>query len=269
MTFTHNYVTAAPEIFLAIASMVLLMIGVFRGDGSTRLLSYLAVLAFAVTLAIVWQAESASAVSFAGMYISDRFTSFAKVLVLIASGAGLIMSQGYIKEEGMNRFEYPVLFVLATLGMLMMISANDLIALYMGIELQSLALYVIAAFNRDSLRSTEAGLKYFVLGALSSGMLLYGCSLIYGFTGSTGFAEIAAALKGVEKGSVGLIVGIVFLCAGLAFKVSAVPFHMWTPDVYEGAPTPVTAFFAVAPKVAALALFMRALIVPFIAVSAD
>ena len=269
MTFTHNYVTAAPEIFLAIASMVLLMIGVFRGDGSTRLLSYLAVLAFAVTLAIVWQAESASAVSFAGMYISDRFTSFAKVLVLIASGAGLIMSQGYIKEEGMNRFEYPVLFVLATLGMLMMISANDLIALYMGIELQSLALYVIAAFNRDSLRSTEAGLKYFVLGALSSGMLLYGCSLIYGFTGSTGFAEIAAALKEVEKGSVGLIVGIVFLCAGLAFKVSAVPFHMWTPDVYEGAPTPVTAFFAVAPKVAALALFMRALIVPFIAVSAD
>ena len=269
MTFSHNYVTAAPEIFLAIASMVLLMIGVFRGDGSTRLLSYLAVLAFAVTLAIVWQAESASAISFAGMYISDKFTSFAKVLVLIASGAGLIMSQDYIKEEGMNRFEYPVLFVLATLGMLMMISANDLIALYMGIELQSLALYVIAAFNRDSLRSTEAGLKYFVLGALSSGMLLYGCSLIYGFTGSTGFAEIAAALKGVENGSVGLIVGIVFLCAGLAFKVSAVPFHMWTPDVYEGAPTPVTAFFAVAPKVAALALFMRALIVPFFAVSAD
>ena len=269
MTFTHNYVTAAPEIFLAIASMVLLMIGVFRGDGSTRLLSYLAVLAFAVTLAIVWQAESAAAVSFAGMYISDRFTSFAKVLVLIASGAGLIMSQGYIKEEGMNRFEYPVLFVLATLGMLMMISANDLIALYMGIELQSLALYVIAAFNRDSLRSTEAGLKYFVLGALSSGMLLYGCSLIYGFTGSTGFAEIAAALKWVENGSVGLIVGIVFLCAGLAFKVSAVPFHMWTPDVYEGAPTPVTAFFAVAPKVAALAFFMRALLVPFFAVSAD
>ena len=269
MTFTHNYIAAAPEIFLAITSMVLLMIGVFRGNSSTRVLSYLAVLAFVITAALVWQSGSPSVVSFAGMYVSDSFTSFAKVMVLIASGAGLIMSQGYIKEEGMNRFEYPVLFVLATLGMMMMISANDLIALYMGIELQSLALYVVAAFKRDSLRSTEAGLKYFVLGALSSGMLLYGCSLIYGFTGSTGFDAIALALKGADNASVGLIVGIVFLCAGLAFKVSAVPFHMWTPDVYEGAPTPVTAFFAVAPKVAALALFMRALMIPFFTVSAD
>ena len=269
MTFTHNYIAAAPEIFLAITSMVLLMIGVFRGNSSTRVLSYLAVLAFVITVALVWQSGSPSVVSFAGMYVSDSFTSFAKVMVLIASGAGLIMSQGYIKEAGMNRFEYPVLFILATLGMMMMISANDLIALYMGIELQSLALYVVAAFKRDSLRSTEAGLKYFVLGALSSGMLLYGCSLIYGFTGSTGFEAIAMALKGADKASVGLIVGIVFLCAGLAFKVSAVPFHMWTPDVYEGAPTPVTAFFAVAPKVAALALFMRALMIPFFTVSAD
>ena len=269
MTFAHDYAVAAPEIFLAIASMVLLMIGVFRGDSGTRMLSWLAVAAFAVTLVMVWQADSASHVSFAGMYVADSFTAFAKTLVLIASAAGLIMSLGYIKEEGMNRFEYPVLFVLATLGMLMMISANDLISLYMGIELQSLALYVIAAFKRDSLRSTEAGLKYFVLGALSSGMLLYGCSLIYGFTGATGFNDIAAALEGQDRASIGLIVGIVFLCAGLAFKVSAVPFHMWTPDVYEGAPTPVTAFFAIAPKVAALALFMRALIVPFIAVSAD
>jgi NADH-quinone oxidoreductase subunit N len=190
-------------------------------------------------------------------------------MVLIASAAGLIMSMGYIRDEGMARFEYPVLFILATLGMMMMISANDLIALYMGIELQSLALYVIAAFQRDSLRSTEAGLKYFVLGALSSGMLLYGCSLIYGFTGATGFDAIAGALRGQDHAGIGLIVGIVFLCAGLAFKVSAVPFHMWTPDVYEGAPTPVTAFFAVAPKIAALALFMRALIIPFLAISAD
>ena len=269
MNFSHNYIAAAPEIFLAIAAMVLLMIGVFRGNRSTGLLSYLAVFAFAVALVLVWQTESPNVVSFSGMYVSDSFTSFTKVMVLIACGAGLIMSQGYIKEEGMNRFEYPVLFVLATLGMMMMISANDLIALYMGIELQSLALYVVAAFKRDSLRSTEAGLKYFVLGALSSGMLLYGCSLIYGFTGSTGFEAIASALSGADKASVGLIVGIVFLCAGLAFKVSAVPFHMWTPDVYEGAPTPVTAFFAVAPKVAALALFMRALIVPFFTVSAD
>ncbi len=269
MTFAHDYAVAAPEIFLAIASMVLLMIGVYRGNGATRLLSWLAVLCFAITLAMVLQADPVSNVSFAGMYVADSFTAFTKALVLIASAAGLIMSLGYIKEEGMNRFEYPVLFVLATLGMLMMISANDLIALYMGIELQSLALYVIAAFKRDSLRSTEAGLKYFVLGALSSGMLLYGCSLIYGFTGATGFDTIAKFMEGREQASIGLIVGIVFMCAGLAFKVSAVPFHMWTPDVYEGAPTPVTAFFAIAPKVAALALFMRALIVPFLAVSAD
>ncbi len=269
MSFAHDYATAAPEIFLAIAAMGLLMLGVFRGNGSTRLLSWLAVLCFAITLIMVLRAPEASAVSFAGMYVADGFTAFAKALVLIASAAGLIMSLGYIKEEGMNRFEYPVLFVLATLGMLMMISANDLIALYMGIELQSLSLYVIAAFKRDSLRSTEAGLKYFVLGALSSGMLLYGCSLIYGFTGATGFDAIATAMRGQEHASIGLIVGIVFLCAGLAFKVSAVPFHMWTPDVYEGAPTPVTAFFAIAPKVAGLALFMRALIVPFLAISAD
>ena len=269
MANAHDYATAAPEIFLAVSAMVLLMLGVFRGDQSTKLLSWLAVAAFAATLLMVLRAPAESSVSFAGMYVADGFTAFVKILVLIAAAGGLILSLGYIKEEGMNRFEYPVLFVLATLGMLMMISANDLIALYMGIELQSLALYVVAAFKRDSLRSTEAGLKYFVLGALSSGMLLYGCSLIYGFTGATGFDAIAAAIKEQEHASIGLIVGIVFLCAGLAFKVSAVPFHMWTPDVYEGAPTPVTAFFAVAPKIAAMALFMRALIVPFVAISAD
>ncbi|MBT3373518.1 MAG: NADH-quinone oxidoreductase subunit NuoN [Rhodospirillaceae bacterium] len=269
MANAHDYATAAPEIFLAISVMVLLMLGVFRGNQSTKLLSWLAVAVFAVTLVMVLRAPAESSVSFAGMYVADGFTAFVKIMVLIAAAGGLIMSLGYIKEEGMNRFEYPVLFVLATLGMMMMVSANDLIALYMGIELQSLALYVIAAFKRDSLRSTEAGLKYFVLGALSSGMLLYGCSLIYGFTGATGFDAIATAMKGQEHASIGLIVGIVFLCAGLAFKVSAVPFHMWTPDVYEGAPTPVTAFFAVAPKIAALALFMRALIVPFVAISAD
>ena len=269
MANIHDYATAAPEIFLAVSAMVLLMLGVFRGDQSTKLLSWLAVAAFAATLLMVLRAPAESSVSFAGMYVADGFTAFVKILVLIAAAGGLILSLGYIKEEGMSRFEYPVLFVLATLGMLMMISANDLIALYMGIELQSLALYVVAAFKRDSLRSTEAGLKYFVLGALSSGMLLYGCSLIYGFTGATGFDAIAAAIKEQEHASIGLIVGIVFLCAGLAFKVSAVPFHMWTPDVYEGAPTPVTAFFAVAPKIAAMALFMRALIVPFVAISAD
>ena len=269
MANAHDYATAAPEIFLALAAMALLMLGVFRGDRSTGLLCWLAVASFAVALLFVLQAPAERSVSFAGMYVADSFTAFVKAMVLIASAAGLIMSMGYIRDEGMARFEYPVLFVLATLGMMMMISANDLIALYMGIELQSLALYVIAAFQRDSLRSTEAGLKYFVLGALSSGLLLYGCSLIYGFTGATGFDAIAAAMRAQEHAGIGLIAGIVFLCAGLAFKVSAVPFHMWTPDVYEGAPTPVTAFFAVAPKIAALALFMRALIVPFLAISAD
>ena len=269
MANAHDYALAAPEIFLALAAMALLMLGVFRGNQSTRLLCWLAVAAFAIALFLVFEAPAERSVGFAGMYVSDSFTTFIKAMVLIASAAGLIMSMGYIREEGMARFEYPVLFVLATLGMLMMISANDLIALYMGIELQSLALYVIAAFQRDSLRSTEAGLKYFVLGALSSGLLLYGCSLIYGFTGATGFDAIAAAVRSQGQASIGLIVGIVFLCSGLAFKVSAVPFHMWTPDVYEGAPTPVTAFFAVAPKIAGLALFMRALIVPFLAISAD
>ena len=269
MANAHDYALAAPEIFLALAAMVLLMLGVFRGNQSTRLLCWLAVASFAITSLLVFKAPAESSSSFAGMYVADSFTAFIKILVLIGSAAGLIMSMGFIRDEGMERFEFPVLFILATLGMMMMVSANDLIALYMGIELQSLALYVIASFQRDSLRSTEAGLKYFVLGALSSGMLLYGCSLIYGFTGATGFTAIAAAIQGQEHAGIGLIVGIVFLCAGLAFKVSAVPFHMWTPDVYEGAPTPVTAFFAVAPKIAGLALFMRALIVPFLAISDD
>ena len=163
----------------------------------------------------------------------------------------------------MKRFEYPVLMLFATVGMMMMVSANDLIALYLGLELQSLSLYVLAAFKRDTTRSSEAGLKYFVLGALSSGMLLYGCSMIYGFAGTTSFDGLVQVLGGDQTASVGLIVGIVFLIAGLAFKISAVPFHMWTPDVYEGAPTPITAFFAVAPKIAAISLFVRVMMDPF------
>ena len=187
-----------------------------------------------------------------------------KVLALGASAIAIIMSMDFNTREKMDRFEFPVLIVIATLGMMVMISASDLMSLYLGIELMSLSLYVTAAFRRDSTRATEAGLKYFVLGALSSGMLLYGCSLIYGFTGTTSFAGIASAVS-AEQTSVGLglLVGIVFLIAGLAFKVSAVPFHMWTPDVYEGVPTPVTAFFAAAPKIAGMALFIRAFIMPF------
>ncbi len=253
---------ALPEAVLAVAAMVLLMLGVFRGNGSTRAVSWLAVSAMAAAGALVVAGPSDGVVTFAGMFVVDRFAVFMKVLVLISSALAVIMSFGYIRDEGMERFEFPVLLVLATLGMLMMISANDLMALYLGLELQSLALYVVTAFKRESPRGTEAGLKYFVLGALSSGMLLYGCSLIYGMTGATGFGAIAAALNGGDV-PVGLVIGLVFLISGLAFKVSAVPFHMWTPDVYEGAPTPVTAFLAVAPKVAALALFLRVMMSPF------
>jgi len=260
---------ALPEIWLAFAAMALLMVGVFSGNQSTRFLIWLSVLTLAVAFVLVLVGPPDTAVTFSGMFLVDRFAVFTKSLVLIASALALIMSLGYLRSEKMERFEYPVLLVLATLGMLMMISANDLIALYLGLELQGLALYVVAAFRRDSGRSTEAGLKYFVLGALSSGMLLYGCSLIYGFTGSTSFATIQAGLAGGEGSSIGLIVGLVFLIAGLAFKVSAVPFHMWTPDVYEGAPTPITAFFAVAPKIAAMALFVRVMAGPFLELTAD
>ena len=194
--------------------------------------------------------------AFGGAFVSDAFGRFMKVLTLIGSVVTLVMSIGFAKAEKFDKFEYPVLIMLSTLGMLLMISANDMISLYLGLELQSLALYVVAAINRDSVRSTEAGLKYFVLGALSSGMLLYGISLVYGYTGNTGFEEIAAALGEGER-QLGLVFGLVFVLAGLAFKISAVPFHMWTPDVYEGAPTPVTAFFAAAPKMAAMALMVR------------
>ena len=253
---------ALPEVFLALSTMVLLMLGVFRGDGHTRIISWFAVLVLGLTLLLVLDDLGGTKRAFGDIFIVDAFAQFMKVLVLIGSSFAVVMSLGYIEREKIARFEYPILFLFATLGMMMMISANDLISLYLGLELQSLSLYVIAAFRRDSTRSTEAGLKYFVLGALSSGMLLYGASMVYGFAGTTGFDRLATVL---DAGAVpvGLIVGLVFVIAGLAFKVAAVPFHMWTPDVYEGAPTPVTAFFAVAPKVAAMALFVRVMIDPF------
>lgn len=260
---SHAYGLALPEIFLAISAMALLMIGVFsKGENAARNTAWLAVAVLVVALILVVTATG-EGVTFAGMFINDAFSTFAKVLILAGTAVSVIMAIRFNASAQMNRFEFPVLMVIAALGMMMMVSANDLISLYMGIELQSLPLYVLAAFRRDSTRATEAGLKYFVLGALSSGMLLYGCSMIYGFTGSTGFEGIAAALSGTEKPGLGLVIGIVFLTAGLAFKASAVPFHMWTPDVYEGAPTSVTAFFASAPKVAALALFIRAVLEPF------
>ena len=248
------------------ALLALLMVGVFGGARTITVVTYASVVLLAAALVIVLIVPTSGA-TFNGAFVFDPFARMMKVLVLIGSGVAIVMSAGFAHAQKFERFEYPVLIVIATLGMMMMISANDLIAVYLGLELQSLALYVVAAINRDSVRSTEAGLKYFVLGALSSGMLLYGASLVYGFTGQTTFAGIAAALQG--GASVGLVFGLVFLIAGFAFKVSAVPFHMWTPDVYEGAPTPVTAFFAAAPKVAAMALFIRALVSPFATITHD
>jgi NADH-quinone oxidoreductase subunit N len=250
----------APELVLAVGAMVLLMIGVMRGDRATPLVSVLAIVLLAVAGALVVLAPAGKVSAFNGSFVLDDYARFLKTLALIGSAVAILMSIEFLGAVGKQRFEYPVLIVLSTTGMLVLVSAGDLIALYLGMELMSLALYVIAAIDRDNARSTEAGLKYFVLGALSSGMLLYGCSLIYGFTGTVSFAGIA---KATTADNIGLIFGLVFLFAGFCFKVSAVPFHMWTPDVYEGAPTPVTAFFASAPKVAGIAVFVRAGITAF------
>jgi NADH-quinone oxidoreductase subunit N len=258
-----NLLPALPEAVLAAAAMVLLLVGAMRGEGSARLVSWLAIGALAVVLAIALVMGGARRVGFYGMFISDAFGLFMNTLVLLGSATAILLSLRYNEDLRIARFEFPVLVLLATTGMMVMVSANDLITLYVGLELQNLPLYVVACFDRDSVRSSEAGLKYFVLSALSSGMLLYGASLVYGFAGTTGFAELARLVSGGAPASAGLIIGIVFVVVGLAFKVSAVPFHMWTPDVYEGAPTPVTAFFSVAPKMAALALFVRFMIAPF------
>ena len=263
MTQLPDLLPALPEIFLAVAGMALLMLGVFKGDGATRLVAYLTVMSFVIAGFLLLVAVETPTKTFNGMFVADDFAVFMKILALLGSAFAVIMSQRFIEREQMARIEFPVLFLFATLGMMMMISAGDLLSLYLGLELQSLSLYVIAAFRRDTVRSSEAGLKYFVLGALSSGMLLYGASLVYGFAGTTSFSGLADAFAGGGEVGIGLILGIVFVSAGLAFKVSAVPFHMWTPDVYEGAPTPVTAFFAVAPKIAAIALFVRVMIDPF------
>jgi NADH-quinone oxidoreductase subunit N len=254
---------ALPEMLLAGAAMALLILGAMRGEGSTRLVSWLSIGVLILVLIVAETGEGERRVGFYGMFVTDAFALFMKALVLIGSAVTILVGMRYNEEQGIARFEFPVLVLLATTGMMVMISANDLITLYVGLELQNLALYVVASFNRDSVRSSEAGLKYFVLGALSSGMLLYGASLIYGFTGTTAFADLAKLVAPGAVPSTGIIIGLVFVVVGLAFKVSAVPFHMWTPDVYEGAPTPVTAFFAVAPKVAALALFVRFMIEPF------
>jgi NADH-quinone oxidoreductase subunit N len=255
-----SYWLIAPEIVLVCGAMALLMLGVFRPENGreTEAIGWLAILVIGLAAWLVLEQPAGRQTLFEGGFVVDSFGRFMKVLTLVASAGALLLSFDYMRETGSAKFEYPVLLLLATAGMMMMISAGDLIMLYLGLELMSLALYVVAASNRDNAKSTEAGLKYFVLGALSSGMLLYGASLIYGFTGSTSFAAIATAAKASTAATdIGLIIGLVFLMVGIAFKISAVPFHMWTPDVYEGAPTPVTTFFAAAPKAAAMALLMR------------
>ena len=261
----NDIILILPELVLFIGAMGLLMVGAFSNGDATRTVDFgaIGVLALATIIAAGYSG-SATSYAFNNAFVMDSFASLMKVLTFIAIAIAIIMSQTFLKREKLARFEYSVLLLLSGAGMGMMISANDLISLYMGIELQSLALYVVAAINRDSLRSTEAGLKYFVLGALSSGMLLYGASLIYGFSGSTNFAEIAVAFQ-PQDGVLPMaqVIGLVFLLAGLAFKISAVPFHMWTPDVYEGAPTSVTAFFAAAPKLAGMAIFLRIMMTGF------
>ncbi len=258
----ENWTLARPEIFLAAATALLLIYGVVRGEIATPFVSVATSVALLVTAALLFLPYR-EGTAFSSLFIVDRLTATMKVMVLVGSAIAILMSRAYFEQAKAWRFEYPLVVALATLGMMLMISANDLMALYVGLELQSLALYVIAAFQRDSVRSTEAGVKYFVLGSVASGMLLFGSSLIYGFCGGTAFVQISGALVDGRATEIGVIIGLVFVVAGLAFKVSAVPFHMWTPDVYEGAPTPVTALFAVAPKIAAMSLLVSVLMGPF------
>ncbi len=250
-----------PELILAAGVLVLVLFGALRGKESDGPVTEIAVGLLGLAIVVILLGSKTTAVVFSGAFIDDGFGRFMKVLTLAGSLITLVMSQDFLAREKIDKFEFPILILLSTLGMLMLISAAGLIALYLGLELMSLALYVIAAFHRDNIRASEAGLKYFVLGALSSGMLLYGASLLYGFAGTVSFAGIAATIHG--QASLGAVFGLVFLMAGLAFKMSAVPFHMWTPDVYEGAPTPVTAFFASAVKMAAVAITLRVVLTAF------
>ncbi len=262
MTIWENISFALPEVFIAITTMALLLFGVFNGGRFIREIGWAAIgILVLASYMVLFGTAATTADLFDGAFATDGFAKFSKVVIYMAAAVSIFMSRYFMAREKIERFEYPVLILLATLGMSLMVSATDLISVYMGIELQSLSLYILATFNRDSRRSTEAGLKYFVLGALSSCLLLYGASLVYGFTGATNFSAIAAA--GLSTNTAGLIMGLVFLVSGLAFKVSAAPFHMWTPDVYEGSPTPVTAFFAAAPKFAGMALFARIMVEAF------
>ena len=256
-----NWAIALPEIALSVVAMAILIFGVLRRGDTFFISSMLALGGFLLAAFLV--VTAARGVGYHGQFISDAFASFVKILILAGAALALILSLDYNRQHHIARFEYPVLMVLSVVGMMAMVSAANLMTLYLGLELQSLALYVLAAFARDELRSSEAGLKYFVLGALASGLLLYGISLVYGFSGTMDFAALAKTLSQPGTASPGLIVGIVFVLVGIAFKIAAVPFHMWTPDVYEGSPTSVTVFFSTAPKVAAMGLLLRTMTMPF------
>ncbi|MGB0967283.1 MAG: NADH-quinone oxidoreductase subunit NuoN [Halocynthiibacter sp.] len=256
---TQDISVVLPEIVLAVYAMAALLFAVYTSkDKLAGVILWATAAMFTIVGLWIAFAGPGTQTAFNGAFNDDAFARFAKVVILLSAAAVLVMGQDYMQKRDLLRFEYPILLTLAVVGMMMMVSAGDLMALYVGLELQSLALYVVASLHRDSVRSTEAGLKYFVLGALSSGLLLYGASLTYGFAGTTQFAGIMSTVHDGHV-SLGLLFGLVFIASGLAFKVSAAPFHMWTPDVYEGSPTPVTAFFATAPKVAAMGLFARVL----------
>ncbi len=255
MSMNASLALTAPEIILSVGGLVLLMVAAYAGDRSTRFVTWAASALFGVAALSLTGIAGSGGNAFDGLYSADAFSSFAKILIYIAAVVSIIIAPRFFAQDDKLRAEYPILVLYAAVGMGMMVSATDFMTLYVGVELQSLAAYVLASFMRKDQRSAEAGLKYFVLGALASGILLYGISLLYGFTGTTGYAGVAAAMKG--EMSLGILFGIVFVMSGLAFKISAVPFHMWTPDVYEGAPTPVTAFFASAPKVAGMAMLVR------------
>ncbi len=262
MSLQADILVLLPELILAVGAMALLLTGALGGEKTTSLINWLAIALMAAAGATAICLVPADASAFGGAFVADGFARFAKILILLGAALSILLAEDFFSTSKLSRFELPVLILLATTGMMLMVSSGTFLSLYMGLELQSLALYVLASYNRDHLRSSEAGLKYFVLGALSSGMLLYGISLIYGFTGSVSFDAIATVLAEGQL-QLGVLFGLVFLIAGLAFKISAVPFHMWTPDVYEGAPTPITAYFATAAKVAALCLFLRAILGPF------
>lgn len=270
MTVLADIQGMTADILLAGGALLLLVIGVFLKTRPMHRIAIGGVTLLAVTAIFTLIQDNNGAVSlFGNMIIHDRFGVFMKSLVFLASIAAIMMAVRDLGAHVIGRFEYVILILLSTLGMSIMISSANMLTLYVGLELQSLALYILAAFNRNSLHSSEAGLKYFILGALSSGMLLFGISLVYGYTGTTGFAAIAETLSAQTDVSMAIVVGLVFIMVGLAFKISAVPFHMWTPDVYQGAPASVTAFFALAPKIAAFALLIRVLVMAFDHIQAD